>query len=167
MEEAQLPVGDGIFIPKEEGKPATHMRVLPTKPKARYEVKWLTLWQEIETGATLMEQAMYEKPLTQIEYRVRDMMLGLIGLGNWAIINQSEIARLLRLQRQNVCAAIQRLVELGIVIKGDRMGRNQQYMINPTFCFKGKLEDGQKIVKKAATEYKKKGKVIQFPIVVK
>ena len=107
-----------------------------------------------------MEQALLEKPLTQTEYRVRDMLLGSIHIGNWAIVNQAELARRLRVQRADVSRAISRLIELGIVIQGEKMGRNSQYMIAPGFAFKGGLAEGQKSVRKAEKTHK--AKVLQF-----
>lgn len=150
--------GHGTFLPDDETKnPAA---ILITPKNRNYTVEWIPLWQGIETGVSLMEQAEFEKPLTQTEYRVRDMLLGLIHIGNWAIVNQAEIARRLRIHRPDVSQAIKRLIELGIVIKGTKMGRNHQYMISPGFAFKGALPEGQELVKKAAKEHK--AKVLHF-----
>jgi hypothetical protein len=107
-----------------------------------------------------MEQAYMEKPLTQTEYRVRDVLLGSIGMGNWAVINQAEMARRLRVHRPDVSAAIKRLIELGIVLKGDKIGHSNQYMISPAFCFKGSLAEGQKLAHEAEKQHK--AKVIPF-----
>ena len=151
--------GRGTFWPDKEGEPPTSILVVPRN--RQYQIQWLTLWQDVETGVTLMEQARMERPLTQTEYRVRDMLLGSIGLGNWAIVNQAEIARQLRVHRPDVSSAIKRLIELGIVIQGEKMGRNCQYMISPAFCFKGSLPEGQKLARQAEKEHKA-AKVIPF-----
>lgn len=150
--------GRGTFIPDDETKQPASI-LIATKNRS-YSIEWIPFWQGVETGVTLMEQAKYEKPLTQTEYRVRDMLLGLIHIGNWAIINQSEIARQLRIDQADVSKAIKRLIALGIVIKGEKMGKMYQYMIAPGFAFKGALPEGQELVKKAAKEHK--AKVLQF-----
>lgn len=152
--------GKGTFWPNDEEKPPISLQVVDNRQR-KYDVEWLFLYQGIETGVTLVEQAEYEKPLTQTEYRVRDMILGSIGVGAWAIINQSEIARRIRVDRAKVCHAIKRLIELGIVELGkEKMGRNSQYRIAPGFGFKGSMPLGQKKVKEAAKQHKEK--VIQF-----
>ena len=156
----EIPKGLATVWPEDENQAPTSVLVLPRKRE--YQVQWLTLWQFVDTGVTLMEQARLEKPLTQTEYRVRDMLLGSIGLGNWAIVNQAEIARQLRVHRPKISAAIKRLIELGIVIQGDKMGRNSQYMISPAFCFKGSLQEGEKLVRQAEKEHKAKAKVLPF-----
>jgi hypothetical protein len=150
--------GKGIFWPEDEDQ--APVSVLVTPRNRQYQVQWLTLFQDIETGVSIVEQAKFEKPLTQTEYRVRDMLLGTIHIGNWAIVNQAEIARQIRVHRSDVSKAIIRLIELGIVIQGEKIGRNCQYMIAPGFAFKGSLGDGQKAVQKAQKEHK--AKVIPF-----
>ena len=149
--------GQGTFWPEKDGKPPVSVFITPKN--RNYNVEWIPLWQGVETGVSLMEQAIDCK-MTLTDYRVRDVLLGSIHIGNWAIVNQAEIARRLRIDRADVSKAIKHLIEFGIVIKGDRMGRNHQYMIAPGFAFKGALPEGQQLVKKAAKEHK--AKVLQF-----
>lgn len=159
-EELEDVSGQGTFLPDDGNKSPVSVFVFPKN--RTYQVEWIPLWQGVETGVTLMEQAEWEKPLTQTEYRVRDMLLGSIGLGNWALVNQAEIARRIRVDRARVSQAIKRLIELGIVIQGEKIGRNHQYMISPAFCFKGSIGKGQKLVKEAVKQHK--AKVIPFKL---
>ena len=62
----------------------------------------------------MTEQAEMEKPLTQTEYRVRDWLMGTIGIGNYVYVNQAEMCRRLRIDKKNASMAIKRLIELGI-----------------------------------------------------
>ena len=151
--------GKGDLWPHDEGKPPVTVLIQPRN--RQYQVQWIPLWQDVETGVSIMEQAKMDKPLSQTEYRVRDMLLGSIHIGNWAIVNQAELARQLRVQRADVSRAISRLIELGIVLRGEKIGRNSQYMISPGFAFKGGLAEGQRSVKKAQKDHK--SKVLQFP----
>jgi hypothetical protein len=158
---SEFPSGYGVFLPNEEEKPPIHMNVIPLEKQRKYSGRaWFYVHQDVTTGVSLMEQAEFEKPLTQTEYRVRDMLLGSMGLGNWAIVNQSEIARRIRVQRADVSRAIKTLIERGIVIQGEKMGRNIQYMISPAFCFKGSMDEGQKLLRKSEKQHK--AKVIQL-----
>ena len=68
----------------------------------------------------MLEQAQMEKPLTQTEYRVRDYLMGTIGLGNYVYVNQAEMARRLRIDRKNASMAIKRLIELEILIQSPK-----------------------------------------------
>ena len=150
--------GRGTFLSDDDDK--SPVSVFVTPKNRTYQVDWIPIWQGVKTGVTLMEQAQNEKPLTQTEYRVRDMLLGSIGLGNWAIVNQAEIARRIRVNRADVSKAIKRLRELGSVLQGGQLGRNNQYRISPAFCFKGSIGEGQKLVKEAIKQHKTK--VIPF-----
>lgn len=123
----------------------------------KYNARWLLMWQD-ETGASIMEQAKMEKPLTQTEYRVRDFIIGTIGIGNYVYVNQAEVGRELRIARTHVSSAIKRLCELQILIQGPKSGRSNTYMVNPSFCFAGGLGNGIK----ARTEAKKEGKILPF-----
>lgn len=126
-------------------------------PKKKYNAKWLLLWQD-ETGASIVEQAMMEKPLTQTEYRVRDWIIGTIGIGNYVLVNHAECGRALRVARPHVSAAIKRLIDLQILLPGPKSGRSNTYMVNPAFCFAGGLGNGIK----ARNEAQKQGKIIKF-----
>lgn len=109
-----------------------------------------------------MEQAR-EKRLTLTDYRVRDWLLATINVGNWAIVSQKIMAEQLTLDPAEVSKAITRLVEFGIVLRGKKIGRSSQYMINAAFCFKGPLHEGQKLAQQAKKGYEET-KVIQFPM---
>lgn len=126
-------------------------------PKRKYTARWLLLWQD-ETGASIVEQAMMDKPLTQTEYRVRDWIIGTIGIGNYVLVNHAECGRALRVARPNVSSAIKRLIELQILLPGPKSGRSNTYMVNPSFCFAGGLGSGIK----ARNDARRQGKIIPF-----
>lgn len=161
METTQYPKGLATVWPKDEETAPIQAYFNPPKNK-RYPIQWLSLWQDVDTGVTMTEQAEMEKPLTQTEYRVRDWIMGTIGIGNYVYINQAEMARRLRIQRADASRAIKRLIEEGILLQGPKSGKNNTYMVSPAFCFKGSLVEGQQQAAKAAKAHKK-GKVLQFP----
>lgn len=138
------PHGLATIVPESETQ--APMQAYFTPPKAKnYPARWLLLWQdESEVGLSMTEQAKMEKPLTQTEYRVRDYIMGTIGIGNFVYVNQAEVARELRLDRAKVCHAIKRLISLGILICGPKSGRSNTYMVSPVFCFSGGLGHGIK-----------------------
>lgn len=124
--------------------------------KHKYNARWLLFWQD-RTGMSMQEQAEMVKPLTQTEYRVRDWLIGEIGIGNYVFVNQSEMCRRLNINKKNGSIAIKRLIELNILIQGPKSGRSNTYMVNPAFCFSGNLKNGIK-----ARNEIKKGNILQF-----
>ena len=142
--------------PEDEQQAPQTVYFKPPRKKS-YTARWLLLWQD-ETGAGIVEQAKMERPLTQVEYRVRDFILGTIGIGNYCYVNQSEVGRELRIARQDVSKAIKRLIALQILIKGPKSGRSNTYMVNPSFCFAGGIGAGIR----ARSAAKESGKVIPF-----
>lgn len=126
--------------------------------KHKYNAKWLLFWQD-KTGMSMQEQAEMVKPLTQTEYRVRDWLIGEIGIGNYVFVNQAEMCRKLNIDKKNGSMAIKRLIELEILLRGPKSGRSNTYMVNPAFCFSGSLNSGIKARKEIA---KISSKVINF-----
>ena len=98
--------------------------------------------------------------MTLTDYRVRDFLMGTIGLGNYVFVNQAEVARELSVHRITVVESIKRLCDMQILIKGPKSGRSNTYMVNPAFCFSGGLGNGVKQRKEAIQEGK--AKVLPF-----
>lgn len=144
--------------PEEEGQAPQTVYFQPPKER-KYDTRWLLLWQDgSDIGVSMTEQAKMEKPLSQTEYRVRDWLMGTIGIGNYVYVNQAEIARELRVHHVTVCNAIKRLISLQILIQGPKSGRNNTYMVNPAFCFAGALGTGIKERKAKILEFKESKK---------
>jgi hypothetical protein len=145
----------------EEGEQSPQTVYFQPPKKKNYPTRWLLLWQdESDIGVSMTEQAEMENPLTQTEYRVRDWIMGTIGIGNYVHVNQAEMSRRLRIERANASRAIKRLIELGILIQGPKSGKSNTYMVSPAFCFSGGLGNGVKQRNEAIQ--KGKGKVIPF-----
>ena len=154
--------GEATVWPDDPAQQPQTVYFIPPKNK-RYPTRWLLLWQDpSEIGVSMVEQAVMEKPLTQTEYRVRDYLMGTIGIGNCVYVNQSEVARALRVERAKVCHAIRRLVELGILLKGPKNGRSNTYTVSPAFVFAGALGSG---IRQRGDQIKatKSARVIKFP----
>ena len=160
MDESDYIKGLAEVCPIVDDKPVQTVYFEPPR-KRTYNAQWLLLWQNpSDIGVSIVEQAKLEKPLTQTEYRVRDYLLGTIGIGNYVFVNQAEVARELRLLRHKVCMAIKRLVELEILIQGPKSGKSNTYMVNPAFCFSGGLGNGIRKRKEAIA--KGKARRIEF-----
>lgn len=153
--------GKASVWPEDETQAPQTVYFVPPKKK-KYPERWLLLWQDgSDIGVSMTEQAEMEKPLTQTEYRVRDWLMGTIGIGNYVYVNQAHMARRLRIQRAEASRAIKRLIELGILLRGPKSGRSNTYMVSPAFCFAGALGEGIK-QRKTIIEDIKKARVYQF-----
>lgn len=132
----------------------------PPKNK-QYGAKWLVLWKDsTEVGLSMAEQAKNES-LTLSDYRIRDYLIGTIGIGNLVFVNQREVSRELNLHKATVCASIKKLCNLGILLKGPKAGNANSYQINPAFCFFGGLQQGI-TQRKQAIQNQKSAKIIDF-----
>lgn len=155
----EYPKGFGtIWLEDEAQAPITAYFTPPRKKN--YPAKWLLLWQdESEIGVSMTEQAKGGL-LTQTDYRVRDFLMGTIGLGNYVFVNQAEVARELNIRKASVCDSIKRLCDMQILLKGPKSGRSNTYMVNPAFCFAGGLGNG--IKERTETIKQGKAKILQF-----
>ena len=143
-----------VWPEDQEQAPATVYFEPPRKKN--YPAHWLLLWQdESEIGVSMSEQAK-AAALTLTDYRVRDFLMGTIGIGNYVFVNQAEVARQLGVHKVTVCESIKHLVELQILLKGPKSGRSNTYMVNPAFCFSGSLGNGIKQRNEAIREGKAK-----------
>lgn len=150
------PNGKATVWPEDSQQPPITAYFTPPKAK-NYPVTWLLLWQdESQIGVSMTEQAK-NGLLTQTDYRVRDYLMGTIGLGNYVFVNQAEVARELNIHRISVVNSIKHLCDMNILIKGPKSGRSNTYMVNPAFCFSGNLGKGIQKRKEVI-----KGKVLQF-----
>ena len=152
MDDDQYIRGLAEVCPIVDDKPVQTVYFEPPR-KRNYPARWLLLWQdESEIGVSMSEQAK-NATLTLTDYRVRDYLMGTIGIGNYVYVNQAEVARQLNVHKVTVCESIKHLVKLQILLKGPRNGRSNTYMVNPAFCFSGGLGNGirqrQDVIKKA------------------
>jgi len=155
----EYPKGLGTIWPEDEAQAPVTAYFTPPRKK-NYPVKWLLLWQdESEIGVSMVEQAKSAK-MTLTDYRVRDFLMGTIGLGNFVFVNQAEVARELNVHRVTVVESIKRLCALQILVKGPKSGRSNTYMVSPAFCFAGGLGNG--IKERTETIKQGKAKVIPF-----
>lgn len=155
----EYPKGLGTIWPEDEAQAPITAYFTPPKKK-NYPIHWITVWQdESEIGVSMVEQAKSTK-MTLTDYRVRDFLMGTIGIGNCVFVNQSEVARELNIHRVTVVESIKRLCAIGILIKGPKSGRSNTYMVSPAFCFAGGIGNGIKARKEAIKQHK--AKVIPF-----
>ena len=53
------------------------------------------------------------------------------------VVNQAELAKELGMHRQHVQRSIKRLIALGVILEGPKIGISRSYRLNPEFGWKG------------------------------
>lgn len=69
--------------------------------------------------------------------RVLYFVLAKLDFENWINLNQSASADEIGMQRPNFARGLKKLLEIGVVIPGPKVGRNSTYRLNPSFGWKG------------------------------
>lgn len=153
------PKGLAKVFPEDKNQEPIQAYFTPPKDK-KYNVNWIVIWQNpSEIGVGLMEQAESNK-MTLSDYRVRDFLLGTIGIGNYVFVNQREVSRRLNLNKKTVNESIKHLIGMGILLPGPKSGRSNTYMLNPAFCFNGSLNNGISARKQIIKQ--ERAKIINF-----
>ncbi len=98
-----------------------------------------------------------DKELTGEMKSVLFFLMGNLEFENYITIKQVEIAKQLEMQKTNVSRAMRLLVGKSIILKV-REGTTTGYKLNPTYGWKGKVENMEK-----AKEQMEKDKIIKFP----
>ena len=92
----------------------------------------------------MMELAQH--PVSGEARRVLDAFCAVLDFENFIQISLSDLAKLIGMEKQNVSRAVRELVERGIVVKGVKVGRSFTYRLSPTFGFKGRGSNFQKLM---------------------
>lgn len=71
------------------------------------------------------------------DYRVLMKLLARLDFENLLVLNQAELGRELNMQRQHVQRSLKRLIDIGVLLAGPRIGVSRSYRLNPKFGWKG------------------------------
>ena len=64
-------------------------------------------------------------------------MLARLDYENLIQVNQAEVAEQVGMNRHHVNRSIKKLIELGVVLEGVKIGISRSYRLNPNFGWKG------------------------------
>lgn len=81
------------------------------------------------------------------DYRVLFAMMAKLDFENLLVISQAELADELGMQKPNVSRSIKRLVELGAMLEGPKIGVHRSYRLNPRFGWKGSAQGHHKALR--------------------
>ena len=100
------------------------------KRKNGFGQGWLAMAQN---GAEILAQS----NLSGNDFKVLMKLLSVLDYENLIQVSQAEIAGELNMHRQHVQRSIKRLLDLGIVLEGVKIGISRSYRLNPNFGWKG------------------------------
>ena len=86
-----------------------------------------------QNGAEILAQS----DLGANDFKVLMKLLSVLDYENLIQVSQADIARELDMHRQHVQRSIKRLIQLGIILEGVKIGISRSYRPNPSFGWKG------------------------------
>lgn len=98
--------------------------------KNGFGARWMAMAQD---AALLLAQS----DLGRDDFRVFMALLARLDYENLLVLNQAELARDMGMHRQHVQRSIKRLMGLGVLLEGPRIGVSRSYRFNPEFGWKG------------------------------
>ena len=100
------------------------------KRKNGFQKGWMAMAQE----AMMM---LAQSNLTGNDMKVMWAMLARLDYENLIQVNQAEVAEQVGMNRHHVNRSIKKLIELGVVLEGVKIGISRSYRLNPNFGWKG------------------------------
>ena len=116
------------------------------KRKNGFQQGWLAMAQN---GAEILAQS----DLGANDFKVLMKLLSVLDYENLIQVSQADIARELDMHRQHVQRSIKRLIQLGIILEGVKIGISRSYRLNPSFGWKGSAKGHREVSARALEGY--------------
>lgn len=126
---AQLRVGQVDLVTGELLEGAALAVVYP-KRRNGFQTGWVAVAQD-----PMLELA--KANLGGEANRVLFYVLAKLDFENWINVNQSAGADEIQMKRPNFARGLKKLVEIGVVLPGPKVGRNATFRLNPSYGWKG------------------------------
>ena len=72
-------------------------------------------------------------------------MLARLDYENLIQVNQAEVSEQVGMNRHNVNRSIKKLIELGVILEGVKIGISRSYRLNPNFGWKGSAKGHREV----------------------
>ena len=120
------------------------------KRKNGFQKGWMAMAQE----AMMM---LAQSNLTGNDMKVMWAMLARLDYENLIQVNQAEVSEQVGMNRHNVNRSIKKLIELGVILEGVKIGISRSYRLNPNFGWKGSAKGHREVCTRALEGYQDKG----------
>ena len=84
-------------------------------------------------------------------------MLARLDYENLIQVNQAEVSEQVGMNRHNVNRSIKKLIELGVILEGVKIGISRSYKLNPNFGWKGSAKGHREALHEHLKVIKDKG----------
>jgi len=101
-------------------------------------------WVAMAQGAMEMLAA---SDLRGDDLRVLLLLMARLDFENLISLEQTAVAEKLGMHKQHVSRSIKRLVEIGCLLEGPKIGRSRTYKLNPAYGWKGSGKEHQKALR--------------------
>ena len=108
------------------------------KRKNGFQKGWMAMAQE----AMMM---LAQSNLTGNDMKVMWAMLARLDYENLIQVNQAEVSEQVGMNRHNVNRSIKKLIELGVILEGVKIGISRSYRLNPNFGWKGSAKGHRRL----------------------
>ena len=109
------------------------------KRKNGFQKGWMAMAQE----AMMM---LAKSNLTGNDMKVMWAMLARLDYENLIQVNQAEVSEQVGMNRHNVNRSIKKLIELGVILEGVKIGISRSYRLNPNFGWKGSAKGHREVL---------------------
>ena len=96
--------------------------------------------------------------LTGNDMKVMWAMLARLDYENLIQVNQAEVSEQVGMNRHNVNRSIKKLIELGVILEGVKIGISRSYRLNPNFGWKGSAKGHREALHEHLKVIKDKGR---------
>ena len=105
------------------------------KERSPYGRRWVGMNQNF------LEEFAAREDVHGETFRVFIYLNARLDFDNLISVPQKEIAAALKMRQSNVSRAIKKLEELGVIIRGPKVGKISAWRLNPNAGWKGKVKD--------------------------
>lgn len=95
------------------------------------------------------------KELGEEGFAVLMVLIAELDFENHLVLSQSAVGRTLGMHRQSVQQAIKRLIGMGAILEGPKVGQNRSYRFNPEIVWKGSAKNHVKALREYQKEKQK------------
>lgn len=112
--------------------------IYPVYKKYLKEEEWFIAMQE---GLDYITQLKTEKKLNGQDVTVFLKLLTIMDFENNIFIKQTELCEKLKIHKSNMTTSFRKLLNERIIYKGEDIGMNGKYVLDPFFGYKGKIKN--------------------------
>jgi len=118
-----------------------YIAVLQPKRRNAFGEGWFAMAQ---AGLVALINALVSGELHSRDLQVLMYMMSILDFENLIQVQQADVASALKMQRPHVNRSVKRLIEVGVLLEGPKIGRVRSYRLNLNYGWKGSAKNHRK-----------------------